>query len=123
VHEHVDVGARRAITQPTSPPASETARRVRAARAYAGLSVNELAEQIGLGLQTVKRIENGKRGALTHELWAIAQACGLPREFFDLDLDLLSNRASRLERTLTQVETRLKRIEAHLHVKEKRGQA
>ncbi|MEA2494926.1 MAG: Helix-turn-helix domain [Thermoleophilaceae bacterium] len=97
-----------------NPPVSETTRRVRAARAYAGLSVQDLADQIGLGLQTIKRIESGKRTARKFELWAIAEACGLPREFFDVDLDLLTNRASVLEHTLTRVDERLIRIEARV---------
>src|SRR3954452_13743388 len=89
---------------------TEIARRVRAARAYAGLSVNELANQIGLGLQTIKRIESGKRTARRFEIWAIAEACGLPRDFFEIDLELLNRRASAWQETLTRVEERLQRI-------------
>src|SRR5690349_6833259 len=92
----------------------ETARRVRAARAYAGLSVNELASRIGLGLQTIKRIECGKRTARRFEIWAIAEACDLPRDFFELDLELLSRRAAMLQDTLTRVEERLERIERRI---------
>jgi transcriptional regulator with XRE-family HTH domain len=92
-------------------PSSETARRVRAARAYAGLSVTELANRIGLGLQTIKRIESGKRTARPFEVWAIAEACGLPREFFEIDLDLLSRRASILQETLIRIDERLERLE------------
>jgi transcriptional regulator with XRE-family HTH domain len=89
----------------------ETARRVRAARAYAGLSVNELASRIGLGLQTIKRIESGKRSARRFEVWAIAEACALPREFFEMDLDLLNRQTVMLHDTLNRVEERLGRIE------------
>jgi transcriptional regulator with XRE-family HTH domain len=93
---------------------TETARRVRAARAYAGLSVNELAGRIGLGLQTIKRIESGKRTARRFEIWAIAEACNLPREFFEVDLDLLSRRAAVLQEALARVDERLDRIERRL---------
>jgi transcriptional regulator with XRE-family HTH domain len=95
-------------------PSLETARRVRAARAYAGLSVTELANRIGLGLQTIKRIESGKRAARRFEVWAIAEACGLPREFFEADLDLLNRRATALQETLVRVEERLERIERQM---------
>jgi transcriptional regulator with XRE-family HTH domain len=93
---------------------TEIARRVRAARAYAGLSVNELAERIGLGLQTIKRIESGKRAARRFEIWAIAEACNLPREFFEIDLDLLSRRSAALQETLARVDERLERLERQL---------
>jgi transcriptional regulator with XRE-family HTH domain len=92
----------------------EVARRVRAARAYAGLSVNELAGRIGLGLQTIKRIESGKRTARRFEVWAIAEACNLPREFFEIDLDLLSRRAAALQEALAKVDERLERIERRM---------
>src|SRR3954453_8543251 len=98
----------------------EVARRVRAARAYAGLSIQELAARVGIGLQTLKRIENGRRKPSGPELLAIAEACGLPREFFDLDLDLLSNRALLLQRTMSQVDRRLSRIEQKLGLEAKR---
>src|SRR3954453_22620459 len=99
---------------------SEIARRVRAARAYAGLSVNELANRIGLGLQTIKRIESGKRAARRFEIWAIAEACNLPREFFEIDLDLLSRRSSALQETLARVDERLERLE-NLIARPRRG--
>lgn len=92
----------------------EIARRVRAARAYAGLSVKELATRIGLGLQTIKRIEAGKRTARRFEVWAIAEACGLPREFFEVDLDMLSRQATVLQDTLARVDERLARVERAL---------
>lgn len=95
----------------TTTSSAETARRVRAARAYAGMSVNELANRIGLGLQTIKRIECGKRSARRFELWAIAEACGLPREFFEIDLELLNRQASLLNDTLARVDERLARLE------------
>jgi hypothetical protein len=44
-------------------------------------------------------------------VWAIAEACGLPREFFEIDLDLLSRRASILQETLIRIDERLERLE------------
>jgi transcriptional regulator with XRE-family HTH domain len=64
----------------------ELARRIRTARAYANLtSVEALAEAIsedGLGVRTLRGIEQGKRPARKRELAAIAEACGLPATFF-----------------------------------------
>ncbi len=71
----------------TSP--EETARRVRAARALAGIrSVEALAERIdsrGLSAHTLRDIEQGHRAAAPHEIAAIAQACGLPQRWFCAD--------------------------------------
>lgn len=94
------------------PPQPEMSRRVRAARAYAGLSANELAERIGLGLQTIKRIEAGKRNPRRYEIWAIAEACALPRAFFELDFELLCERAETLAALMERLDGRLRRIEA-----------
>jgi transcriptional regulator with XRE-family HTH domain len=94
-----------------SRPNTETARRVRAARAYAGLSVQELADAIGLGLQTIKRIEAGKRNARRYEIWAIAETCSLPRDFFDIDFGLLCDRAETIDALLRRVDDRLAKIE------------
>jgi transcriptional regulator with XRE-family HTH domain len=92
--------------------ASELARRVRAARAYAGLSVRDLADTIGIGLQTIKRIEAGTRAPRKMEIWAIAEACELPREWFELEWTELAMRAAEGAELLARVEARLARIEA-----------
>jgi DNA-binding XRE family transcriptional regulator len=62
--------------------ATEQGRRVRAARAYAGLSNEELADQVGIGRSTLVKTEAGARQARTWELWAIAEVCEVPREWF-----------------------------------------
>jgi transcriptional regulator with XRE-family HTH domain len=67
----------------------EVAKRVRAARAYAGLSIPRLADELGVGLQTIKRIEAGHRSPRRYELWGIADICGLPSGFFEASFDLL----------------------------------
>lgn len=91
--------------------AEEIARRIRAARAYAGLSTAALAERIGLGTQTIKRIEAERRIARRFELWAIAEACGMPRAFFEHDLDDMFREAALSREILRAVEERLARIE------------
>jgi transcriptional regulator with XRE-family HTH domain len=103
-----------ATQAPVSGSQSELARRVRAARAYAGLSVSELANRVGLGLQTIKRIESGKRTARPFEVWAIAEACELPREFFDLDFKDLCNAAAAQQDMLARIDDRLDQLERTL---------
>lgn len=60
----------------------DVARRVRAARAYAGLTFDELAERSDIGRSTLLRIETKGRPIKLPELLAIADACGLPRRWF-----------------------------------------
>lgn len=71
----------------------EISRRMRAARAYAGLSsVKKLAAKIdepGLGTSTLYAIEQGRRRARPRDLRAIAQACGLPDSWFEVDFGLI----------------------------------
>lgn len=68
----------------------EFARKVRAARELAGLrSAEALAEAIdeaGLGVRTIRAIEQGRRYVQASELTAIARACGVSVDFFRADL-------------------------------------
>ena len=68
---------------------SQIRRRVKAARALAGLSVGQLAKRLdepGLGERTLRDLESQKgRSFYRRELRAIAEACGLPYEFFTMD--------------------------------------
>lgn len=59
------------------------AARIRAARAFAGLSQDELAHELGVEVQTIKRRENGKADPKRQELLAIAAVTGVPIEFLD----------------------------------------
>lgn len=72
--------------------ADELSRRLRAARAYKGLSKLEMATALGMSESTYKRIETGTKG---FEGWqregflaAIADATGMPRGFFNVDVPL-----------------------------------
>ena len=96
-------------------PAAEVARRVRAARAYAGLSVADVATAVGLGAQTIKRIEAGRRTPRSFEIWAIADVCGLPREWFNADFKALSHQAERQADLLRRVEQQLSALAAMLN--------
>lgn len=63
-------------------------RRVRAARAYAGFTLDELAERAEIGRSTLVRIEKG-RAPKQRELNAIAEACDVPRAWFSAPFEWL----------------------------------
>jgi len=63
--------------------------RVRAARAYGDLSLDNMAEAAEIGRSTLIRIETGRRLPKRGELREIAIATGLPYEFFTADLSRL----------------------------------
>lgn len=64
---------------------SESARRVRAAIAYSGLDHEEVAERTYIHAGTIRRIASRTkpRPATIEELWAIADACNVPRAFME----------------------------------------
>jgi transcriptional regulator with XRE-family HTH domain len=66
--------------------AEELGKRVRAARAYAGWSQDELAEKIQVSQPTLARIEKGERQARWIEVMGIAEVTGLPRIWFTGEL-------------------------------------
>lgn len=70
--------------------ASEIAKRIRAARAYAGFSQPQLAERLQVGRVHVTDIEMGRVEATENEIVLIARHCGLPEEFFTADFGALS---------------------------------
>lgn len=69
----------------------ELARRIRAARAYKGLSREQVGKKIGVSGVTVRRMEDQSltRDIKDVELAGIADACDLPADFFNADLQLL----------------------------------
>lgn len=71
----------------------ETARRVRAAISYGDLSRAEAAEALGVSTRTLDRImgKGGRaaRGADLPGLWRLADACGMPREWFSVNMGRL----------------------------------
>src|SRR5688500_4215510 len=63
--------------------------RLRAVRALADLTVEQLADKMnlpGLGAKTLGAIERGERDLRPHELPVIAAACDVPPEFFTADI-------------------------------------
>lgn len=57
--------------------------RLRAARAFAGLTQPELADKIELGQVTYALSEKGQRETPRRELLAIAEACEVPMWFLE----------------------------------------
>jgi hypothetical protein len=62
------------------------AARVRAALAYSGDGFADIGERSGLGQAKLRRIasQTNPRGATPGELWAIADACGVPRAWLEI---------------------------------------
>lgn len=90
---------------------------MRAARAYAGLSVAELADRVGIGAKTLKRVETAERLPRQYELWAIADVCGVPRDLFETDgrpLQLETGDPAALDERLQAIEDALKELLARL---------
>lgn len=93
------------------------------------LSLTEFAKAIGVGRQTLVRIESGDREPKAHEYKAMADASGLPLEFFTTpDLrgalagaDLaptLAERVSELERELEAMDDRYDALQSELRAEQ-----
>lgn len=107
-------------------------RRVKAARALAGLSIPALAEAVnepGLGDRTIRAMEGEKgRPFRKMELEAIARVCGLPYAFFTVDFARLPELegelvdvhgvADRVGAPLREIQTRLAAIEDELGLRD-----
>lgn len=66
--------------------AQRVAARVRAAIAYCGLRLDDVGQRSGVGAPKLRRITSASnpRGATPLEMWAIADACGVPRAWLEL---------------------------------------
>jgi hypothetical protein len=89
--------------------ASETARRARAAIAYSGLEQGEVIERTGIRLPTLRRIvaRTDPRAASLEELYAIADACGVPRLFMEEGFGPMATRSPSLEDRISELDRRL----------------
>lgn len=70
-------------------PTGEFTKRLRAARGYAGLSIEALGDAIGFSHVTMRKIETTERPTKKRELKEIAEVCGLPLAFFTADWSVL----------------------------------
>jgi transcriptional regulator with XRE-family HTH domain len=84
---------------------SDYAARIRAARAFAGLKQEQLAERLGVDTNTIKRREAGTQNPKRGELLAIAAITGVPVSFMEHGFG---------ETDESEVLERLDRIEAAL---------
>src|SRR4051812_4474542 len=96
------------------PPREVVARRIKAAQALGGFTNTEdlatATKAVGnLGLKRVRELQQ-QRGdeARVVELRTIAEACGLPYEFFTVDFGRLAPNEDRL----AELEDRLRQLEA-----------
>jgi transcriptional regulator with XRE-family HTH domain len=55
------------------------------ARKAAGMTQQDLSDELGVGVQTIKRVESGKRIPKRGELIAVAVVTGVPLSFFSED--------------------------------------
>lgn len=85
------------------------AARIRAARAYAGLTREELAERLGVAISTIDRREAGTHAPKRGELLAIAAICGVPPAFMEHGFGEINE---------NEILRRLDRIEAAVGVDE-----
>jgi hypothetical protein len=92
--------------------ADTIAARVRAALAYANIKLTDKGSPVKVGSisqATMARIisPTNPRGASVEELWAIADACGVPRSFMEEGFAPLERPVSDVERRLYELEERL----------------
>ena len=89
---------------------TDYAARIRAARAYAGMHQAQLAERLGVDVQTIKRREKPGAQPRPGELEAIARACEVPVEFmhdgFGVEPSALSERLQAIEDAVTATDAR-----------------
>lgn len=85
---------------------SAYAARYRAARGWADLNQQDLADRLGLEKQVIVRTEGGSRDPKLGELIAVAAVCGVPEEFMvdgfgRVERDELLDRLERIEAALS----------------------
>lgn len=91
----------------------ETARRIRAARSYAGLTQEDMAERLGISTVTYKRVEQAKRSVDIRELARISEITQMPASFFSLDLSAIDDGAKQRQE-LEDVEGRISTLVSRL---------
>lgn len=90
-----------------TPERREKNKRLRAAWGYSGLTYKELAEASGVDVEHLRTYLERRKPSLPTDdatLYAIVEACGVPRAFIDTGF-------AALERPLTDVEKRLYELE------------
>jgi transcriptional regulator with XRE-family HTH domain len=92
------------------------AARARAAIAYAGLEHSDVEKATGLDVAMIRRITSkaSPRDGRVERLWAIADACGVPRSFMERGFDALAEaeNAQRIEGLASDLAALRLRVEA-----------
>lgn len=99
-----------------SPAAQDVAARIRAARAYADLSREELAKRFGgaISSRLIRRLERGETRPSEAQLMLFASSCGLPPGFFTADFGVLDDSPGTISSQLDAVVERVQRVETDL---------
>jgi transcriptional regulator with XRE-family HTH domain len=96
-------------------PHEEMSKRVRAARAYAGLTQEDMASRLDMSPVTYKRIEQSKRPVSIPEIARIAEITGWPTEMFHLDIAQVAGvAADEQKEELTQLRSTIGGLVARL---------
>lgn len=103
------------------PTREQVARRVRAARAYAGMKVPELAKAMGYSVRNWSRVENGDddgRPLDRDQRTLVAELCGVPLAFIEHGFEVLAEAEIALRMQELQDD-----VAALLRTREERGPA
>jgi transcriptional regulator with XRE-family HTH domain len=95
----------------------EWARRIRAARGYAGMAVAGFADATGIPVRRLRDLEAARRQPCKEEIAAVAAACDLPVAMLTAEWRALGSAAGGLAiiaGRMSSVEDRLARVEALL---------
>lgn len=97
--------------------AEELGRRMAAARAYAGVTQTEMGKHLQLSTSTLRRIESGEQRATLDLCKVVAERCGLPLAFFEVDLSRLTElSAPAVTVKVTELEAALNALTAQVQL-------
>lgn len=92
---------------------AEIGRRIRTARAWAGLSQEELGEILEVSEATVRRMEQGRKIPRSSDISYICQVCGVRRDFFTDEDPGLANHAEEAARAAEEAARRSRSSSRH----------
>lgn len=115
----------------TSELPHDIGKRITAARAYAGIDVEGLADAVGLSAPLLRRIEAGLEDLREGDWWstihAVAGTTRLPEQFFTVEWDTLAgaappeDRLAELEEKVNVALARMDRVVAEAEAQMTRG--
>ena len=90
-----------------APRNGETAARLRAARGYKGLTQAQLAQRLGISVETLSRMENGKGPVSDRRRDEVGELCEVPPEFMLSGFASLEQPVSDIQRQVYMVREEL----------------